>query len=256
MERISEKHSFDNGRGNTLAAILDRPQDAPRLTAVFGPCFTCVKESHAASKIARALAERGIAVLRIDTTGFGESSGDPLTTNLSSRIADLAAAARYLGDIIAPPRLLIGHSMSGTAALSAWREIPSAEMIVTIGSPRDSEQTIARFTRDGLLAPDPQDDSRVVINVLGRMTVFDQSFVADMMAGTGAADTAAFTGTILAAHAKSDDIVEYEEAEAIVARAKNARHAEVLTLPDTAGHLFLKGAADAEFLAEKITTLI
>lgn len=249
MDRISEKHSFDNGRGQRLAAVLDRPVDEPRHWALFGPCFTCLKESHAAAKISRALAERGIAVLRFDTTGFGESEGHGPATHLSSRIADWTAAAHYLAAHFTAPRLLVGHSMSGTAALSAYKHIPSVDMIVTVGSPRDSQTTISRFTRDRLMT---QDEAGTTVNVLGRPYVFENGFVEDMMAGTGEADTAAFTGTLLAAHAHSDEIVEFAEAEAIIARAAQARRAEVITLPDSAGHLFLKGNDAAAFLADAI----
>jgi putative redox protein len=256
MSRISEKITFDNGRGDALAALLERPAGAARAYAVMGPCFTCPKESHGSMKISRALAERGIAALRIDTTGFGASEGDPLATNITSRIADLAAAASYMTDAGMAPRLMIGHSKSGTAALSAWRHCPSVDTLVTIGAPRDSQRTIERFTKDGLIGPDPADAARIVIDVLGRPVPFYKSFIDDMMAGTGAADTAAFTGTLLAAHARTDTIVGYDEAEAIVARAVNARHAEVFTLPDSAGHLFLKGSADAEILADKIASLL
>lgn len=256
MDRTSEKISFDNGSGVILAAILDRPTSPPRAFAVLGPCFTCVKESHAAAKIARALAERGIGVLRIDTTGFGGSKGDPLLTNISTRIADLMAAAHYLAEYHASPRILIGHSMSGTAALSAARHLPTVEVLVTIGSPRDSQTTISRFTRDGILSSDPSHPDRIIINVLGRPVPFHKSFVDDLQAGTGETDTGAFTGTLIAAHAVSDNIVDYAEAAAIVARATAARHAEVFTLPDSAGHLFLKGQEDADILADKIVSML
>ncbi len=256
MNTTREKISFDNGRGAVIAALLDRPVDTPRAYAVFGPCFTCVKESHAATKIARALAERGVATLRIDTTGFGASGGDPLATNLSTRIADLAAAAAYLTAQGMPPRLLIGHSKSGTAALSAWQHCPSVDIIVTIGSPRDSQRTVARFQDDALIKPEVGHPDQIVVNVLGQPVPFHASFVDDLMSGTGAADTAAFTGTLIAAHAPSDEIVGYAEAAAIVARATVARHAEVFTLPESAGHLFLKGSESAEALADKIVSVL
>ncbi len=44
-------------------------------------------------RISRALAERGIAVLRFDFTGLGESDGDFADTNFSSNLEDLVAAA-------------------------------------------------------------------------------------------------------------------------------------------------------------------
>lgn len=252
MQRISEKISFNNGRGDLLSGLIDRPTDMPRTWAVMGPCFTCVKESHASSKIARALAERGIGVLRLDTTGFGASGGDALMTNLSTRVSDLVAACAFVAETYTAPRILIGHSMSGTAALSVAPLVDSIDVLVTMGSPCDSQTTIARFTRDGLINADPEHSDRIIINVLGRPVAFHASFVDDLMAGTAATDTARFTGTLIAAHAHNDEIVEYENAATIAARAATARHAEVFTLPDSAGHLLMKGTADAELLADKI----
>lgn len=251
MERTSEKIFFSNSRGQKLAAVLDRPVTAPSTFGVFGPCFTCVKESHAASKICRALAERGIGMLRIDTTGFGESEGDPRLTNISTRIDDLQSAGKWLADNHTSPRLLIGHSMSGTAALSAVIGMPTIDLLMTIGSPRDPQTTLARFERDGLITT--QSDGTLNINVLGRPHIFDHSFLDDLRASRVAQDTALFKGTLLAAHAVSDEIVEYAEAKAIVERASSAAKAEVITLPDEAGHLFLKGNAAAEWLADEIT---
>ena len=252
MERISEKTSFDNSRGDLLAGIIDRPTGDAMAWAVMGPCFTCVKESHASSKVARALAERGVGVLRFDTTGFGASTGDALATNLTTRIGDLIAACTHLAHLYGAPRLMIGHSMSGTAALSAATQIDSIDTLVTIGSPCDSQTTIARFKRDQLISTDPEQAGQIVINVLGRPVPFYASFIDDLMAGTVAQDTARFTGTLIAAHAHNDDIVEYENAETIAKRATAARKASVLTLPDSAGHLLMKGSADAELLADKI----
>lgn len=252
MERISEKTSFDNGHGDFLAGIIDRPTGDVIAWAVMGPCFTCVKESHASSKVARALAERGVGVLRFDTTGFGASTGDALATNLTTRINDLIAACNHVAALYAPPRIMIGHSMSGTAALSAAPQVASIDTVVTIGSPCDTQTTIARFQRDRLISVDPEQRDHIIINVLGRPVPFYANFVDDLMAGTVAADTARITGTVIAAHAKNDDIVEYENAETIAKRATSARAASVFTLPDTAGHLLMKGSADAELLADKI----
>lgn len=256
MDRISEKTAFDNGHGALLAGIIDRPTGDVRAWAVMGPCFTCVKESHASAKVARALAERGVGVLRFDTTGFGASAGDALLTNLTTRIGDLTAACDHLARHYGTASIMIGHSMSGTAALSAWRNVDSIATLVTIGSPCDSQTTIARFERDHLITPNPDHDDQIIINVLGRPVAFHKSFVADLMAGTGAADTAAFTGTLIAAHAHSDDIVEFDNATTIASRATAARHAEAFVMPDSAGHLLIKGSADAELLVDKIISTL
>jgi uncharacterized protein len=87
-----------------LAARLDLPVGPPRAQALFAHCFTCSKDIFAASRIAQALAARGIAVLRFDFTGLGASEGEFANTSFSSNVADLVAAAAHLRGLGAPPQ--------------------------------------------------------------------------------------------------------------------------------------------------------
>ncbi len=86
MSIQSSKVSFKGAEGQTLAARLDSPSGPPRAYALFAHCFTCSKDIFAASRIARGLAERGIAVLRFDFTGLGASEGEFANTNFSSNV--------------------------------------------------------------------------------------------------------------------------------------------------------------------------
>ena len=94
----SEKVTFTGSQGDELAARLERPLGPVRAYALFAHCFTCSKDIFAAARIAGALAERGIAVLRFDFTGLGMSGGDFANTNFSSNVADLVAATEFLRD--------------------------------------------------------------------------------------------------------------------------------------------------------------
>ena len=88
------KVEFANAQGHDLAGLLELPdQGEPRAMALFAHCFTCGKDIAAAQRIARALADAGIAVLRFDFTGLGHSEGEFANTNFSSNGADLVAAA-------------------------------------------------------------------------------------------------------------------------------------------------------------------
>ncbi len=87
--------NFESG-GVTLAGALEAPESAVRCYALFAHCFTCGKDVAAASRISRALTASGIAVLRFDFTGLGNSDGDFGNTNFSSNLQDLMAAADFL----------------------------------------------------------------------------------------------------------------------------------------------------------------
>jgi pimeloyl-ACP methyl ester carboxylesterase len=135
MARI--KLEFPNPEGHTLVGLLETPPDRVPTAryALFAHCFTCSKDVAAATRISRALAARGIAVLRFDFTGLGNSDGDFANTNFSSNVADLIAAARKLEQDYEAPALLIGHSLGGAAVLAAVHALPSVEAVVTIASP-------------------------------------------------------------------------------------------------------------------------
>src|SRR3954469_7354600 len=127
--------SFPNAAGQPLAARLDLPDGESRACALFAHCFTCSKDSKAAAYVARALAGRGIAVLRFDFTGLGNSGGDFADTSFSSNVSDLLSAVRYLIENHAAPALLIGHSLGGAAVLAAAPQVAEAKAVATIGAP-------------------------------------------------------------------------------------------------------------------------
>ena len=246
MSRTSAKISFPGGNGQSLSGILDLPAGEPGLAGVFAPCFTCVKESHGAVKICRALADRGVAMLRFDSSGVGESAGDFRAQNFTSRVADMVAAAAEMVRRGMEPRLLVGHSVGGTSALSAARHVPSAQVVATIGSPADPQRMIENFRKHNLMS---EKDGALEINVLGRKLPFHPSFVEDMLMQDVAAETAALAQKLLVFHAPHDDIVGIGNAAIIAGRARNA---EVVELDAAATHLFEKRDDDAVFIAETL----
>ena len=62
----SEKVGFAGSSQGLLVGVLERPDHAPlQALAVFAHCFTCGKNSLAATRISRALAQQGIATLPV-----------------------------------------------------------------------------------------------------------------------------------------------------------------------------------------------
>lgn len=248
MTRTSSRYRFDNGRGETLTGILDMPEGEPKFFGVFGPCFTCPKESHAAAKVCRHLAENGAAMLRIDVTGQGESEGNFAQTNFTTRILDLISACASLRRDYAEPRLLIGHSISGTAALSAARALPYIQAVATIGSPHDPASIIRKFQRNGLITD--KGAGMIEIMVIGQRVTFKKTFIDDMLSHNVAEDTARLDKKLFVFHAPEDNIVSFEEARLIYDRATCDK--ELVPLDMGATHLFENRKDDAVFVAETL----
>lgn len=130
---MMEKFEFTGSQGHKLSARLDMPDCEPVAYALLAHCFTCGKDLHPASRIVKALNDDGIAAMRFDFTGLGQSDGLFRDTNFSSNVADLLAAANYMRENLKAPSLMIGHSLGGTAVLVAAADIPEAKAVATIG---------------------------------------------------------------------------------------------------------------------------
>lgn len=247
MSRKSIKFSFLNSRRQNLAGILDLPEGEPLFYGVFAPCFTCTKESHAAHKVSRALAERGIGVLRFDMTGLGESEGDFAETNFSTRILDLVSACHAVAASYAAPKILIGHSISGTAALPAAKHVPSLQAVATLGSPRDPKYIIDKFKKNNQMAVN---GDMIELTIANYKVNVQKSFVDDMLSHDVVRETASYDRKLFIFHAPHDEIANYENAEIIYDRATCDK--ELIRLSDSATHLLERGTEDSTFIADTI----
>src|SRR5262245_31649293 len=171
-----EAVKFRSSQGQTLAARLDAPDEEPRAYALFAHCFTCGKDVFAASRIAQRLTEHRIAVLRFDFTGLGSSEGEFASTNFSSNVADLLAAAGYLRQAHAAPALLIGHGLGGAAVLAAAGAVPECKAVATMAAPSDPQHVIGLF-RDSVPEIEGRGEADVVL--AGRSFRIKRQFLAD-----------------------------------------------------------------------------
>lgn len=84
-------------------------------------------------KLAERLAQKGIASLRLDFVGYGDSSGSDLSYSLSSAVSDGSAAIRYLASsahIDANRIALIGFSQGALIAQLLAIDTPSIDALV------------------------------------------------------------------------------------------------------------------------------
>lgn len=236
----NQKVVFENHRGQSLSGVLDLPAAAPLGYALFAHCFTCSKNLKAASNIARALTGAGIAVLRFDFTGLGQSEGEFADTNFSSNVDDLLAAVDYLDREHAAPAILIGHSLGGTAVLQAAAKVDSAVAVVTIGSPSEPAHVAGMFS-------DSEDTLRergeATVNLGGRPFLMKQQFLDDLEKQDLGSSIGSLRKALLIMHAPLDDVVEIDNASALFVAAK---HPKSFVSLDTADHL-LSREADSQY---------
>ena len=242
----SQRFDFPNPAGQRLAAVLDLPAGTPRAYALFAHCFTCGKDNLAAARIARALSEHGIAVLRFDFTGLGASEGEFANTHFSSNVADLVAAADHLRRTHQAPSLLIGHSLGGAAMLAAATDLPEVRAVVTIGAPADPAHVVGLF-RDRL--DEIRSQGEVEVQLEGRPFKIRRSFLDDVTEQKLVWHVTRLKRALLVMHAPTDQTVGIENAGEIFAAAK---HPKSFVSLDNANHL-LGDKGDAAYVGNVIT---
>jgi putative redox protein len=241
----SQRQEFIGAHGHKLAARLDGPDGEVKAYALFAHCFTCGKDVFAASRVAQALTEHGIAVLRFDFTGLGASEGEFANTNFSSNLADLVAAADFMRQTYQAPQLLIGHSLGGAAVLASAEKMPEVKAVVTIAAPSDPVSVTGMFSQH---LDEIARDGEALVQLAGRPFRIQQQFVEDAGGHNLKLKIAALRRALLVMHAPGDDTVGLSNAMEIFTAAK---HPKSFISLDSADHLLTR-REDAVYVANVI----
>ena len=237
----TQRADFRSQDGARLGGRLDLPDAGdPVAYAVFAHCFGCTKNLKTMGYLDRALTEAGVAVLRFDFTGLGDSEGEFEDTSFTSNVGDVVAAANYLAERHAAPRLLIGHSFGGAAVIQAARQIPSAAAVVTIAAPAEFSHLSNTIVSQ---APEIEQTGEADVELAGRRFRIRKQFVDDLEQRSMAEVVGSLRLPLLALHAPADDIVPFAAAERIY---EMARQPKSLVALDRADHLLLK-QEDSEY---------
>jgi uncharacterized OsmC-like protein/alpha/beta superfamily hydrolase len=223
---------FKNKDGHTLSARLDLPLEGkPLAYALFAHCFTCSKNTKAIAHISRALSRQGLAVMRFDFTGLGESEGDFADTNFSSNVDDLIVAADFLKANYRAPEILIGHSFGGAAVIQAAGRIPSSTAVVSIAAPSDPQHVTRAL---GSAAVSIQNQGQADVVLAGRTFTLKKQFLDDLNFVNMAETLKNLNRALLVLHSPLDETVEIKNAARIF---QAARHPKSFISLDTADHL-------------------
>jgi uncharacterized OsmC-like protein/alpha/beta superfamily hydrolase len=239
--------TFPGALGNTLSGRLHFPAGVPSAFAIFAHCFTCTKNIKAAVTISRALAQHGIASLRFDFTGLGESEGDFAESSFSSNMGDLVAAADWLREHHQAPSILVGHSLGGAAVLAAAAAIPEAKAVATIGAPADPAHVRGLFEDS---ADTIEAEGEAMVKLAGRPFRIKKQFLDDLATQCSSERIAALKRSLLVFHSPQDNLVGIENARRIF---QAARHPKSFVSLDGADHL-LMNPADAGYVGSVLAS--
>lgn len=246
----SVRIKFPNEQGHLLSARLELPVSGkPKAYAVFAHCFTCSKNLNAVGHISSALTGKGIAVLRFDFTGLGQSEGDFADSNFSSNISDLIAAYKYLEDHYAAPQIFIGHSLGGAAVLNAAGFLPALKAVVTIGAPADPPHVKHLFTSsmDEIVAK-----GEAEVSIGGRPFKIKKQFIDDLENTDANKRIKELNKALLILHSPQDATVGIENAAQIYTAA---RHPKSFISLDGADHLMTR-EVDSLYVGDVISSWV
>ncbi len=242
------KLQFSNSEGQQLAARLELPVDKRvHAYAIFAHCFTCSKNLQAVTHISRALSAKGIAVLRFDFTGLGESEGDFEETNFSTNVSDLICAADYLKENYGEAQIIIGHSLGGAAVLMAASKLSYIKAIATIGAPADPVHVKHLFQNS---VEQIEQTGEAEVSLGGRPFTIKKQFVEDLEDYEKFDVIKKLKRPLLVMHSPQDDIVDIKNAEKIY---MSAMHPKSYISLDGANHL-LTHKGDAEYVGQMVAS--
>ena len=239
---------FENQKGLSLAANLYLPLDkAPKFYALFAHCFTCTKNFSAVTQICSSLSQQGIAVLSFDFTGLGRSEGEFQDSSFSANISDLSDAASFLEINYEAPKMLVGHSLGGSAVLYVAGLLDSVQAVVTIAAPAFPAH-VKHLFESGLKEVEKNGSAKV--NIGGRSFRINKSFVDDLEQKPISSFLKNLKKSILILHSPQDQMVGIENAAEIY---RAAFHPKSFISLDGADHL-LSNPADSQYIGAVIST--
>ncbi|AGF72417.1 alpha/beta fold hydrolase [Corynebacterium halotolerans] len=214
-----------------MTGTIDFPDSPPVAYAMFAHCFTGSRFTPAAARVCKTLAEYGIASLRFDFPGLGQSEGNFEDTCFSSNVEDIIAANEWMTRQYSAPQLLVGHSLGGAASLRAATRIRNLRAVATIGAPFDPAHAVLHFA-DRIKEVD--DHGAVTVVLGGRDIVISRPFLEDLADTDPEAYLPRMRKPLMIVHSPIDQTVGVDNAQNIF---RTTRYPKSLVSLDKADHL-------------------
>ncbi len=239
----TEDLTFTGSAGARLSGVLHRPDGAARGSVLLAHCFTCDKDLHTMTRLARGLADEGYAAFRFDFTGLGASGGEFSETTVATNVGDLSRAALTLVQQGYGPCAMVGHSLGGAAVLLAAHRVKTATSIAVIAAPSDTDHVRHLFEAD---LDTIRADGCAVVRIAGRPFPVRDEFLHDLATHRVLERVTELGRPLLVLHGPDDDVVPFEHAVRIFEAAAEPKRLVSLSGAD---HLLSDRAVADEALA-------
>lgn len=223
-----ERISFTNSRGDTLSGVLHHPaQGTPRGAVILCHGMESNKESEKLVYLGRAMAQRGIMVLRFDFRYVGESSGKFEDITYSGEVEDLKAAHTLVQSRNPGKIAILGSSMGGTVALLFAAQQPGLAAVVTVAAPIHPERFPCR-----VLTPSQAEQWRAQGFTRHNGQRINLSLLHDLERLNVPEAVKTITCPVLILHGDADEVVPVEEAHELYAALGHSKRLSILPATD------------------------
>jgi esterase/lipase len=225
--------SFEDYSGDTLAALMSRPDKPNGRGIVLLHCFTCTKHHRIMRTLSEGLTDKGFTVLRFDFSGNGESGGKIEESTYTKMLREVREAVDLLQGKGFRRIGVAGHSMGAMlSALAAHED----KRIKAVGFIAGSSQAarVREIFPDEILEKAERDGSATAF-VYGRTLTIRREFLHDVEKYNIGHAAATMRRPFLIVHGTKDEIIHPYHARQLFGWASEPK---TLKMIDGADHLF------------------
>ncbi|MFP4423232.1 MAG: alpha/beta hydrolase family protein, partial [Desulfococcaceae bacterium] len=223
---------FQNQDGEKIIGTLHAPEESTRAGVVLGHCFTCSRHTSILRDISRELQNSGLAALRFDFSGNGQSEGDFARTTYTRHIDEMRRAAELLRDRGYDRIGLAGHSMGASIAVLSGAELEGVRGICALAGRLAGIDPGLIFSQNQL--EELRETGEVHFQSRGRDLTLRKEFFEDARRYDVPEIVATLPAPLLVVHGDQDDIIPVQNAYEAQSRNPDV---ELFILPG-ADHMF------------------
>ncbi len=213
---ITTKVFFPNSKGQKICAILEEFDTKSGRIVIIIHGYGSSKDGESSRAMASELSARGIASLRIDLNGCGESEGNFAFQTITSTVADAEAAIAYVKSLGYSDIALFGASAGGLTAMATALTHPEITALGLKCPVSDYvSQKIKRLGAPGV-ANWQQMGSLRYTDAHGRERTVDYSVFEDYRRHVMFDKVCAIPCPTLIVHGDADEIVDVEDSKRLV----------------------------------------
>ena len=241
------KVSFRNTLGEAIVGDFYPADKANSGGVIFGHCFTCSRHTRILMDSCTALQNAGIASLRFDFSGNGQSEGDFSDTTYSKSINEMIDAVSWMKNEGVSQIILAGHSMGAAVALLTSQKVEDIKGVCTFAGRYSNlaiNSLLKESANDSLIAGEP-----VKFISRNRSLSLKPGFFTDIQQYDLPAVVTLLTHPILAIHGDKDEIIPVDEV--YNSQKLNPDTTEIFVV-ENADHMFSE-ADHRSAVSEKLT---